>query len=220
MNVIPDEEKKYYDLTRKAFDFLAPFYDAAVFPFSGLRDRVAELTGAGNAAKILDVATGTGKQAFAFAKKGYAVTGVDITESMLSVARRKNKFPNVKFEIADATKLEFDSGSFDVVSISFALHDMPLSIRERVLAEMARVTKPEGNIVIVDYFLPKNKIGKFLIYHIISLYEGEYYKKFIKSDLRDFIENSGIYIKEEVPALFGAARIIKGVKNQRARENN
>jgi demethylmenaquinone methyltransferase/2-methoxy-6-polyprenyl-1,4-benzoquinol methylase len=71
-----DEEKEYYSLIRKVFDILPPFYDIVIMPFSRLRDKVVNFTDARNGSKILDVATGTGKQAFAFAKKGYDVIGI------------------------------------------------------------------------------------------------------------------------------------------------
>jgi ubiquinone/menaquinone biosynthesis C-methylase UbiE len=52
---------------------------------------------------------------------------------------------------------------------AFALHDMPLNIREKALKEMVRVTKPKGVICIVDYGLPHNKMSRALIYHFITL---------------------------------------------------
>ncbi|MGQ9468754.1 MAG: class I SAM-dependent methyltransferase [Nitrososphaerales archaeon] len=209
---IMNEEKEYYSLIKKVFDLLAPFYDTVAIPISRVRDKVVSFTDARNVSKILDVATGTGKQAFAFAKKGYDVIGIDLSGAMLKVANKKNKYGNVKFEVADAANLAFEDSSFDVSCVSFALHDMPLIIRERVLKGMVRVTKPKGMIVIVDYALPKNKISRFLIYHFIKLYEGEYYSKFIKSDLEALLRKSGIEIKEELPVLLGAGRIIKGIR--------
>jgi demethylmenaquinone methyltransferase/2-methoxy-6-polyprenyl-1,4-benzoquinol methylase len=211
---LTDEEKEYYLLVRKVFAALAPFYDTVVIHFSGVRDRVVNFTNAQKGSKILDVATGTGQQAFAFAKKGYEVIGIDLSEAMLNVAKKKNKFRNVKFEVADATNLPFEDNSFDTSSISFALHDMPLSIREKVLKEMARVTKPEGIIIVVDYDLPKNKIGKFLIYHFIALIEAEYYKNFIKSDLESLLSKNGIKIVEKDRVMHGVGRILKGINNK------
>ena len=79
-----DEEIKYYARVKKAFDILAPFYDLVALPISGVRDRVVDLTNTKGGSTILDVATGTGKQAFAFAKRGYAVIGVDLTEILCS----------------------------------------------------------------------------------------------------------------------------------------
>src|SRR4030067_3683959 len=161
-----DEEKEYYSLIKKVFDLLAPFYDIVTLPFSRVRNKVVNFIDAKNGSKILDVATGTGKQAFAFAKKGHEVIGIDLSEAMLKVAHKKNKYGNVKFEVADATDLRFEDNSFDVSCMSFALHDMPLAIREKGLKEMVRVTKTKGVIVIVDYALPKeNSMSRFLIYH-------------------------------------------------------
>ena len=208
-----DEENEYYSLIKKVFDALAPFYDILTMPFSRIRDKVVNFTDPRNASKILDIATGTGKQAFAFAKQGYDVIGIDLSEAMLKVANKKNKFGNLKFEVADATNLRFEDNSFDISCMSFALHDMPLIIREKALKEMVRVTKTKGMIVIIDYALPKkNKMSRFLIYHFIDLYEGKYYSTFIKSDFEASLRKTGIEIKEELPVLLGAGKILKGIK--------
>lgn len=207
-----NEEVEYYSIVKKVFDILAPFYDIVTVPISRVREEVVNFTKARNGSRILDVGTGTGQQAFAFAKKGYYVIGIDLSEAMLKVANKKNKYENVKFEVADATNLPFENNSFDVSCASFVLHDMPLTIREKALKEMVRVTKPKGMIVIVDYALPKNKIGRFLIYHFVRLYEGKYYLEFIKSDFEALLRKTGIEIKEELPVLLGAGKILKGIK--------
>ena len=206
------EEKEYYALTKKAFDILAPFYNLMTLPLARVREQVVDFTNMGKDAAVLDVATGTGQQAFAFAKRGYNVIGVDLTKSMLDIARKNNKNGLVKFEIADATHLGFNDNSFDVSCVSFALHDMPLAIRQMVLKEILRVTKMDGVIIIVDYNLPHNKIGRSLVYHLITLYEGEYYKKFIASNLERLLGETGIQIQEKCSILFGVGRILKGVK--------
>ncbi len=211
---LTDNEKEYYVLVRKVFAILAPFYDVIAAPFSGIRDRMVNFTNAQKGSKTLDVATGTGQQAFAFAKKGYDVVGIDLSEAILNVAKKKNKYKNAKFEVADATNLPFENNSFDISSISFALHEMPLSIREKVLKEMVRVTKPKGIIVIADYDLPKNKISKFLVYHFISLYETKYYKTFIKSDLEALLSKNRIKIMEKDTVMHGVGRILKGINNK------
>jgi len=222
---IMDEEKEFYSLNKKVWEIFAPFYDIAVIPISRVRDKVVNFTDARKGSKILDIATGTGRQAFAFAKKGFDVTGIDISEAMLKVANKKNKYGNARFEVADATNLPFEDNSLDVSCVSFALHDMPLTIREKALKEMARVTKANGTVVIVDYALPKKKISRFLIYHFVRLYEGEHYSNFIKADLEALLKKSGIEVKEEFPVLLGAGRIIKGTpqvavaRNKREEDN-
>ncbi|MEW6035141.1 MAG: class I SAM-dependent methyltransferase [Candidatus Micrarchaeota archaeon] len=205
------EDEEYYSLVKRAFRLLAPIYDFITILLSCVRGTVVEFTDAKVGSAILDVGTGTGAQAFAFAKKGYSVVGVDISEDMLRIAKRKNKYKSVKFLAADATKLPFGNSSFDVSCVSFVLHDMPLGIRERALKELVRVTKPAGTIVIADYALPKNKVSSFLVYNLVKLYEGRYYREFIKSDLEALLGRSGIKLKGKISVLSGVARILKGI---------
>lgn len=205
-----DEITEYNQLVTSAFEKLAPVYDLIALPVWGVRQQVAKLLPLDSTMNVLDVATGTGAQAFAFAKRGHHVAGIDLTEGMLNVARRHNKDSLVSFQVGDATNLPFQDSQFDVCSISFALHDMPLAIRESVLMEMVRVAKPDGLILIVDYALPKNELGRFLIHRLISLYESEYYQQFIRSDLEELLRHAGIHITEERTTLLGAARILIG----------
>jgi demethylmenaquinone methyltransferase/2-methoxy-6-polyprenyl-1,4-benzoquinol methylase len=205
-------DEEYYQYIKKWFNRWAPIYDIIDIPLSKVRDKVVDFTNARNDSRILDIATGTGKQAFAFAKNGYDVIGIDLSEDMLKIANKKNKYKNVRFEVADATNMPFENKYFDVSCVSFALHDMPLSIREKVLQEMVRVSKPKGIMVIVDYALPKNRICKYLTYHFVKSYESKYYPEFIKSDLEALLRKSGIEIKEELPVLLGAGRILKGTR--------
>jgi hypothetical protein len=79
---------------------------------------------------------------------------------------------------------------------------------------MVRVTKQEGIIVIIDYDLPKNKIGKFLIYHFVALFEAEYYINFINSDLEALLNKNRIEIIEKDTVLHGVGRILKGINNK------
>jgi len=220
MTTTDRETTRYYELTRKVFDILAPYYDTFNVFLRGVRRKAADLARAERGSKVLDVACGTGKQAFAFAAEGHDVTGIDITRAMLEVAVRKNKRPNLRFEEGDATRLPYGDESFDVTTISFALHDMPRSIQERVVQEISRVVKADGCVVIVDYALPKNRVGRFLVYHLVKLYEGDYYVKFIHSDLEALLAHSGIRITEECTALAGAVRMIRGVRNTRKKRTS
>jgi ubiquinone/menaquinone biosynthesis C-methylase UbiE len=91
---------------------------------------------------------------------------------------------------------------------------MPLSIREKVLKEMVRVTKPKGIIVIADYDLPKKKISKYLVYYVTALFETKYYKNFIKSDLEALFNKNRIKIIEKDTVMHGVGRILKGINNK------
>ena len=206
------EVERYYMLTERAFNVLAPVYNLMTLPLVRVRDQVVDIVNKAAGSTVLDVATGTGQQAFSFAKHGYSVIGLDINESMLEIARKHNKESLVNFQIGDATHLEFEDNTFDVACISFALHDMPLLMRQKVLQEMGRVTKPDGVIVVVEYGLPNNKIGRALIYRLITLYESEYYKQFITTDLETLLRKTGIKITARHSALLGGVRILTGVK--------
>ena len=208
---LTDKEKEYYTDVKKEFQFFAPFYDFVTMPVLSLRNRVVNIVGAKPGARVLDIATGTGKQAMAFARRGYDVNGVDLSEAMLARARKNNKYPSAKFEVADAIHLRFEDGSFDVVSVSFGLHEMILSIREKAICEIARVTKPGGIVVVVDWGSPRNKIWSFFVYHIVRLFE-RYYPEFIRSNLKGQLMQAGIEITQELPVLLGVAKIMKGTK--------
>lgn len=205
-----EEEREYYSLNSRVYPILAHFYDAVTAPIRGLRRTVASMVDPGPGSRVLDVATGTGAQAFAFAEKGREVVGIDLSESMLRIARRKNRFPAVTFQQADATALPFEDASFDASCVSFALHEMPPSIRERVAREMARVTRPGGSVTVVDYALPRNQVTSSLVLHIVKLYERDHYASFVRSDVVALLRNAGIDVSERRPALLGLAQIVTG----------
>lgn len=206
-----DEEREYYSLNRRVYAIFAPFYDFVTFPIRRLRREVAVIAAVDARSRVLDVATGTGAQARAFAEQAGKVVGIDLSEPMLRITRRKNRFANLTFRQADATQLPFGDASFDVSCVSFALHEMPRSIRERTVAEMARVTKPGGRVLVVDYGPPRDALGNVL-YRLVKLYERDYYVDFIRSDLRALLQRMGIEVRDERSVLLGAVRIVTGFR--------
>jgi len=214
---LTEEEREYYSLSRRVYAAFAPFYDAVVFPFRKLRPAVATAVDPGPRARVLDVATGTGAQAFAFAERTREVVGIDLSDAMLRIARRKNRFANVTFQKADAANLPFQDASFDASCVSFALHEMPGSVRERVVREMARVTRPGGSVTVVDYALPRNRVGRSLAYHLIKLYERDHYASFVRCDLAALLASAGIELLERRRALLGLAAIVTGRRGDAGR---
>jgi demethylmenaquinone methyltransferase/2-methoxy-6-polyprenyl-1,4-benzoquinol methylase len=207
-----DEERAYYALNARVYSKFAPFYDPLVRPIRRLRREVVNLSGATADSKVLDLATGTGEQALAFAAISRVVVGVDLSDDMLRKARWKNRRENVTFMQGDASDLPFEEGAFDIVSVSLAMHEMPASIRRAVLKEMVRVTKPNGTLVLVDYGLPRSRFARFLVYHAVKLYEGDHYADFIRSDLDGTAHDVGIVVRENRPVLFGVGRLLIGSK--------
>jgi ubiquinone/menaquinone biosynthesis C-methylase UbiE len=113
--------------------------------------RLVALVGTQGSDRVLDVACGPGFLTLAFAEKAARVLGVDATEALLHLGRGRaaqRGVANVEFAEGDATRLELPDASFDIVSCRAAFHHFPEPAR--VLAEMARVARPGGRLVVVD----------------------------------------------------------------------
>lgn len=208
-------DRDYYAYSERFFRLLAFVYDPLTFVTFRLREMVVDFAGADMCEKILDVATGTGQQAIAFANRGYDVAGIDMSRDMLERARRKNRKRAVELMFADATLMPFADNCFDVSTVSFALHDMPEHARESVLSEMERVTKPMGRIVIVDYGLPpRTSFTRQFWYAFIRSYEGKYYPGFINTNLKAMLEKHGIRLDKKLSIAMGTIRLLKGTNRK------
>ena len=197
-------DKDYYQYIRGWFGRWAWFYNFIALPLTCVRNKVADLIDKGDKIKILDVCTGTGTQAFAFAKRGYEVLGIDLSEEMLWVAKKKNKYENMRFVVADAAKMPFENDYFDFACISFGLHDMPHEVRHFVLDEMRRVSR---KIIVVDYHIPKNKLHRWLHVSFTSLYESKYYRDFAKRNLEELLREHGLKVVTEAYGLIDFVKI-------------
>lgn len=150
----PDPEK-----IRSMFSKVAAKYDKANSVLSvGIhhlwRKKLVQLSEAKSGMSILDCATGTGDLAIAFKKTvgtSGSVIGTDFCKEMLEPAPDKAKQQNldIKFELADVTQLQFADKSFDVVSISFGIRNVNNPVK--ALQEMARVTKPGGKVMVLEF---------------------------------------------------------------------
>jgi ubiquinone/menaquinone biosynthesis C-methylase UbiE len=101
--------------------------------------------------RVLDVATGPGYVAAAFAQAGCEVTGIDLTTAPLSFAeqmRASRGLSTLHFQQGDAQKLPYSDGSFDIVVSRYALHHV--EDPHQMLSEMARVCRSQGKVAIQD----------------------------------------------------------------------
>lgn len=105
---------------------------------------------------VLDVACGTGDMAVSLVERGCTVTGIDLSEEMLAIARQKA--PIVTFMIADAEHLPFPDASFDAVTCAFGVRNFVHL--EQGLNEMLRVLKPGGQLVILELATPDSPLVK------------------------------------------------------------
>jgi ubiquinone/menaquinone biosynthesis C-methylase UbiE len=126
-------------------------------------DRLVELTRPQPDWHVLDVATGAGHTAYAFAPHVARVWATDITEEMLSLVREqadKRGFANLRIAYAKAEALPFEDGTFDLVTCRIAPHHFA-SIA-RFLDETRRVLKPSGTFALVENVVPEGSVGDYM----------------------------------------------------------
>ena len=141
------------------FDEVAPTYDLTNSLLSFGQDRfwrrvVRKQVDPKSGHKILDLAAGTGASSAAFLAPGVKVVAGDFSEGMLAVGRKRH--PKIDFVFADATALPFAANEFDAVTISFGLRNV-VDVN-KALAEMYRVTKPGGKIVVCEFSKVANPV--------------------------------------------------------------
>ena len=141
---------------RAMFDRIARVYDRMNSVMTAgmhhrWRERAVDLARVGPGSSALDVATGTGDLAIELARRGAAVTGMDFSPGMLELAREKA--PELAFEEGDAQALAYEDASFDAVTVGFGARNF--GDLDRGLAEMARVTRPGGRVVVLEITSPQ-----------------------------------------------------------------
>jgi demethylmenaquinone methyltransferase/2-methoxy-6-polyprenyl-1,4-benzoquinol methylase len=155
---------------RNMFDGIASIYDALNGAMTaGLhhrwRARAADLARVAPGSRVLDVATGTGDLALELARRvapGGEVLGSDFSEGMLARAREKARAVDVvaldadlRFEWGDGLELPYADNDFDAATNGFGLRNFPdLALG---LAEMVRVVRPEGRVVVLEMTTPTRR---------------------------------------------------------------
>jgi demethylmenaquinone methyltransferase/2-methoxy-6-polyprenyl-1,4-benzoquinol methylase len=151
-------EKKSLRLMRNMFSTVAPRYDFITRTFSYGMDRRWKRDGVARVRLpkgpvVLDLAAGTGDFSLMVreAYPGARTVAVDLTERMLQLAQQRGVGHTV---CGDACRLPFADASFDCVFVGYGLRNFP--DLEHAVREIARVTKPGGQFVSLDFFLPAN----------------------------------------------------------------
>ena len=144
---------------RVKFFLLSPIYDGfyrflPVDPHAEIEQRIAPDT-----CRLLDLCTGTALVPARVAplRPEIKIVGLDLSPEMLAVGREKlgrAGIRNAALVRADAGTLPFRDGSFDAVSVSYGLHELPTAVRRRALDEVRRVLRPGGQLVVADLDRP------------------------------------------------------------------
>jgi len=163
---VPEEEKARR--VGEVFRSVAPSYDVMNDLMSLGLHRVwkrftLEMSGVREGSRVLDVASGSGDLAAAFAKRAGPTGQVwmtDINAAMLCVGRDKMIDTGVFAALAlcDAEKLPFAPETFDCVSVAFGLRNM--TRKDAALAEMARVTRPGGRVLVLEFSRPWKPLSR------------------------------------------------------------
>jgi demethylmenaquinone methyltransferase/2-methoxy-6-polyprenyl-1,4-benzoquinol methylase len=169
------EKKRYYN--EKVFAEIAPKYDFITRALSFWRDThwkrdLVALLPWCESPLCVDLACGTGDITFLLARKypQGRIVGLDITEPMLDLARRRNTFPNVRFVNQDMDCIEFATGSVDVITGGYALRNAP--DLEVAIKEIHRALKPEGVAAFLDFSKPNARLPQRLEYWILKVWAG------------------------------------------------
>ena len=164
------------------FDVIAPRYDDFTRIFSLGMDRgwkrelVAEARRTRvEGATVIDLACGTGDLAFDVARAipGSQVTGIDVSSRMVEAAGVRalaEGLPRVRFAVGDMTRLDVAPASVDLVTAGYGFRNVP--DHRAALREAARVLKPGGHLLTLDFYRPENAFWRRLLVGYLGVAGG------------------------------------------------
>jgi len=173
-------------------------YNLIAHDFSRTRgkiwEEVAFLFDAGKGERVLDL--GCGNARYYELLKNTRYTGIDFSEKLIEIARKK--YPDADFRVQNALDLKFENETFDKVYSIAALHHIPSrEFRLKFLMEARRVLKPNGKLILtvwkfrgLKYFLLKDFIKPW------AKINSRYYHSFSKRELANLLSKSGFKIQK------------------------
>ena len=190
------QTKEHNQVVREEFTRQATAY--AANPVIADPERVARLVHAVRPTsrdRVLEVATGPGYVAMGFAAVAREVVGVDLTEAPLAIAeqrRQEQGLHNVRFQLADASRLPFADGEFDVVVCRLAFHHFEQP--PRMLREMVRVCTPQGTVAVEDIVVSEHPARGAYQNHFENLRDPSHTAAFSLSMLLKLFAEAGLEV--------------------------
>ena len=158
-----------------------------------LHERVRRFVAPRGDERALDAGTGTGALAFALAPLVAEVVAVDVVPELLAEARRRAApFPNVSFAEADLTSLPFELAAFDFAGCLRTLHHVARP--ELAVAELARVTRPGGRLLVVDQIAPPDPLAALELNRFERARDPSNVRVLADVDLRHLFEANGLVL--------------------------
>jgi demethylmenaquinone methyltransferase/2-methoxy-6-polyprenyl-1,4-benzoquinol methylase len=240
VNALPaPEEKAGY--VQAMFDAIAPRYDLlnsvlSVRMHHGWRRVAADKAQLKSGGVALDICTGTGDLALELARRAGAkglVIGSDFSAPMLQLGEKKKaqrSVPALEFVLADALKLPFPENAFDAVTVAFGIRNV--ADVEAGIREMARVTTPDGKVVILEFNSPRNPVfaalyqwysfnvlprlgglisGRRAAYNYLPSSVKAFYSR---EEIKEMMERAGLKNVTITDLTFGSVVVHRGVKSK------
>jgi ubiquinone/menaquinone biosynthesis C-methylase UbiE len=159
---------------------------------SATAERIARLLTLQGSERALDVGTGAGAFAIALAPLVAEMVGVDLVPELLAQARLRSP-AEVEYIEADATALPFPAASFDVVCSARTLHHVARP--ELVLAEMTRVLRPGGTMLVVDQLAPGDPLAAIELNRFEQARDPSTTRVLADVDLRGLFDVNGLVLR-------------------------
>jgi len=141
--------------------------------------------------RALDVGAGAGALAFALAPLVREVVAVEVVPELIELGR-KNAPPNVTFVEADMTKLDFERATFDLAGTLRTLHHVPRP--ELVIAELTRVTRRGGTMLVVDQIAPNDPLAANELNLFERARDPSHTRVLADVDFRQLFESNGLVL--------------------------
>ncbi len=206
-----------FEDSNAAYSGLSRFYDLfdLIFLLGGKGNPRAGLVDAFCNAppRILDVCVGTAASAIPVAARcrQSQVIGIDISDAMLSVARKKitrKQLANVELRNMSAAAMQFADNSFEAVMVSFALHEFEAELRERILQEISRVLKPGGKFCVIDFARQNNRANRAFM-KIWTPLEPPCFPAFLDIDWHGQLDVHGLCYESEKEYSFSKLYVLR-----------
>jgi ubiquinone/menaquinone biosynthesis C-methylase UbiE len=179
-------------MSKDSYRKTARRYDMLVEPLvSRLRAIGMRMASPQEGMLVLDIGCGTGTQLHLYRKAGCRAFGIDTSAAMLAVARQKLG-EDAELRLGDARQMPYPDGTFDLITATLILHEIPAPARPGLLGEARRVLKGDGRILLIDYHpgpvrFPEGWLPKM----VITAYEvaagGEHFRNY-----RDYLARQGL----------------------------
>ena len=184
----------------------AGVYDLTEFFRRGTREAMVRVSGCKAGDHVLDICTGTGEFALTFARHGIHTVAVDLARDMLRIGNQKSSFDHLDFLETDAIRLPFQNKSFNVVTVSLAMHHMPEIVQIEVLKEMTRLASHK--VIMLEWHTPRERHWKILKGLLIRVMDvSEHLQDWMHQDFPSTCRIAGLKVDQEEVLTLGFHRL-------------